>query len=132
VFFRELVLEGEYSDKMNRMNGNSQIVEAVTNDKSGIGYVGVGYAKQATGITVVNVADTKGGYYASPLNAEEVKSGKYPIARPLNQYLNGAPKGIVKEFIKFELGPKGQKIVEDEGFFPPTAEDQKINNELGL
>ena len=45
VFFREMVLEGEYAATMNQMNGNAQIVEAVGNDKSGIGYVGVGYVK---------------------------------------------------------------------------------------
>ncbi|MFH1752823.1 MAG: PstS family phosphate ABC transporter substrate-binding protein, partial [Candidatus Omnitrophota bacterium] len=75
VFFMEAVLKGDYSPAMRRMNGNSQIVEAVAQDKSGIGYVGVGYAKKATGITVVNVAARKGADYASPLDSALVKSG---------------------------------------------------------
>lgn len=122
VFFRDVVVKADYSAKMNRMNGNAQIVEAVKQDASGIGYVGVGYVKDARGVTVLKVASREGAAYASPLNGSDVKSGKYPIARPLNQYLNGAPKGAVKDFIAFELSDEGQKIVEEEGFFPIPRE----------
>ena len=111
---------------------NVKIVEAVKNDKTGIGYVGVGYVKNASGITVLKVAESPDSDYASPLNAEDVKSGKYPISRPLNQYLNGMPKGAVKQFIKFELSDEGQKIVEEEGYFPPNADDLKINKLIGM
>jgi len=104
------------------MNGNSQIVESVKQDMSGIGYVGVGYVKDARGITVIKVASAPGAAYASPLNSADVKSGKYPIARPLNQYTNGSPNGAVRDFIAFELSEDGQKIVEEEGFFPIPLE----------
>ncbi|MFC1855889.1 PstS family phosphate ABC transporter substrate-binding protein [Thermodesulfobacteriota bacterium] len=127
VFFREAVLKGDYSQKMNRMNGNAQILEAVKKDKSGIGYVGVGYLKNATGLTVLSVAAKHGADYTSPLNNDDVVSGKYPIVRPLNQYLNGTPKGDVKAFIDFELSAEGQKIVAEEGFFPVTAEHIESN-----
>ena len=122
VLFRDMVLKGDYSSSMRRMNGNSQIVEAVRADKTGIGYVGVGYVKQAKGITVLGIAAHEGAPYASPLNPEDVKTGKYSIARPLNQYVNGTPEGAVKDFIAFELSPEGQKIVEEEGFFPIPQE----------
>jgi phosphate transport system substrate-binding protein len=127
VLFRDMVLKGDYSPKMKRMNGNSQIVEAVKTDSTGIGYVGVGYVKNAAGITVLKVASFEGAPYASPLKTEDVKSGKYPIARPLNQYINGTPKGAVRDFIAFELSPEGQKIVEEEGFFPVPKEYVEFN-----
>ena len=127
VFFREVVLKGDYSDKMNRMNGNSQIVESIKQDLSGIGYVGVGYVKDASGITVMEVAPVAGSEYASPINPDDVKSGKYPIARPLNQYINGIPKGPVRDFIAFELSEEGQKIVEEEGFFLVPSEYIEFN-----
>jgi len=133
VFFRDAVLKGEYSQTMKRMNGNAQIVEAVKQDESGIGYVGVGYVKDASGITVLSVASRAGGNYANPLNARDVESGEYPITRPLNQYLNGTPKGTVRDFIIFELSQKGQKIVEEEGFFPIPVEYKKFNEKsVGL
>jgi len=132
VFFRDAVLKGDYSQKMNRMNGNAQIVEAVKQDASGIGYVGVGYVKDATGLTVLKVALNAGGDYASPLNAADVKSGKYPITRPLNQYIDGVAKGAVKDFLEFELGPEGQAIVDEEGFFPIPGEYEEFNSKAGL
>lgn len=133
VFFMDAVLKGDYSQKMNRMNGNAQIVEAVRQDTSGIGYVGVGYVKEAPGINVVKVASRAGADYASPLNSNDVKSGKYPIARPLNQYVNGSPKGPTRDFISFELSPEGQRIVEQEGFFPIPDEYREFNKEsVGL
>lgn len=117
VLFRDMVVKGDYSPRMRRMNGNSQIVEAIKADETGIGYVGVGYVKDSPDVTVLQVASTEGSPYASPLNIEDVESGRYPIARPLNQYINGEPKGAVREFIEFELSPEGQRIVEEEGFF---------------
>ncbi|MDD4202284.1 MAG: PstS family phosphate ABC transporter substrate-binding protein [Candidatus Omnitrophica bacterium] len=116
-FLREVVLKGDYSSNMRQMNGNSQIIEAVKTDIGGIGYVGVGYAKEAEDINIVKVARNSKSPFCSPLNVEDVKSGKYPLSRPLNQYVNGTPANEAKEFILFELSPAGQKIVEEQGFF---------------
>ncbi|MBD3426812.1 MAG: phosphate ABC transporter substrate-binding protein PstS family protein [Candidatus Omnitrophica bacterium] len=127
VLFRDMVLKGDYSARMKRMNGNSQIVEAVKADSTGIGYVGVGYVKNVTGIKVLEVAAYEGAPYASPLRTEDVKSGKYPIARPLNQYVDGTPEGDVRDFIEFELSAEGQRIVEEEGFFPIPKEYEQFN-----
>jgi phosphate transport system substrate-binding protein len=127
VFFRDAVLKADYSQKMNRMNGNAQIVEAVRQDVSGIGYVGVGYVKDVQGLTVLKVASSAKADYASPLSTSDVKSGKYPIARPLNQYINGSPQGKVKAFLDFELSAEGQRIVEEEGFFQVPQEYEEFN-----
>lgn len=133
VLFRDMVLKGDYSPRMKRMNGNSQIVEAIRYDETGIGYVGVGYVKNAEGINVLKVAAFEGEEYASPLNTNDVKTGKYPIARPLNQYINGTPTGDVRDFIAFELSDEGQKIVEEEGFFPIPKEYAEFNKKsLGI
>jgi phosphate transport system substrate-binding protein len=125
VFFQEHVLGNQdYSQDMKRMNGNAQIVEGVMADRAGIGYVGVGYiVDQATGkvrpgIKVLNVSKEAGGKAFSPLNKAAVDSGDYPVARPLFQTTNGVPQGAVKAFLEFELSPEGQKIVDQEGFFP--------------
>ncbi|MCX5679314.1 MAG: PstS family phosphate ABC transporter substrate-binding protein [Candidatus Omnitrophica bacterium] len=132
-FMKEVVMKGEYSSSLKSMNGNAQIVEAIKQDASGIGYVGVGYVKDATGIKVLNVAVTPGMGYFSPLNEMDVKNGHYPITRPLNQYMNGVPKGMARDFIIFELSKEGQDIVEKEGFFAVPAEYQRYNNDtLGI
>ncbi|MFA6078247.1 MAG: PstS family phosphate ABC transporter substrate-binding protein [Candidatus Omnitrophota bacterium] len=128
-FMKEVVMKGEYSPALKSMNGNAQIVEAIAQDQSGIGYVGVGYVKGASGIKVLKVAQNVSMGYFSPLNALDVKSGRYPVTRPLNQYINGIPKGVTKGFIEFELSAEGQAIVEKEGFFAIPEEYQKYNDE---
>jgi phosphate transport system substrate-binding protein len=116
VFFREMAVKGEYAQSMRQMNGNSQIVEGVKADLGGIGYVGVGYVRDG-GINVIELS-SDGTNYSSPLDKSAVEAGTYPLARPLFQYTNGKVKGDAKTFIEFELSPAGQKIVEEEGFFP--------------
>ncbi|MGD8536092.1 MAG: PstS family phosphate ABC transporter substrate-binding protein [Candidatus Aminicenantes bacterium] len=134
VFFQEHVLKKQnYSDSMMRMNGNAQIVEGVTQDKYGIGYVGVGYVVDAqgnvkNGIKILNVSRDGNSKAYSPLNKAAVDSGDYPIARPLFQSTAGAPEGAILDFIKFEISPEGQKIVEREGFFPIGSSHQAENN----
>jgi phosphate transport system substrate-binding protein len=48
---------------------------------------------------------------------EKAESGEYPIVRPLYLLTRGEPRGNVKDFIDFCLGPDGQKIVAEE-FIP--------------
>ena len=131
-FFMEFVLRGDYSPKMNQMNGNAQIVEAMKQDLSGIGYVGVGYARDTKSVIVVKVAAKAGGYYGSPLNQQDVDDGKYPLIRPLQQYVNGMPKPLIRDFLAFELSKEGQEIVKQEGFFPIQPEYAKLNKNVGL
>ena len=127
VFFQEHVLGNQnYSADMKRMNGNAQIVEGVTADKFGIGYVGVGYVADSQGnvrkgIKILKVSKDADSDAFSPLNKAAVDSGDYPIARGLFQSTAGVPEGAVLDFIKFELSPEGQEIVAKEGFFAVGA-----------
>ncbi|ADL12396.1 PstS family phosphate ABC transporter substrate-binding protein [Acetohalobium arabaticum] len=131
VYFKDNVLESDYSADMKRMNGNAQIVEAIKEDKAGIGYVGIGYVVKdgevIDGLNVLNVAKDADAKAASPLKPENVKTGAYPLARPLNQYTNGKPTGAILDFIKYELSEEGQKIAVEEGFYPVSPEFKKIN-----
>ena len=132
-FMLEVVLKGDYSQKMRQMNGNAQIVEAIRSDASAIGYVGVGYVKDdQSGLNVAKIAAKSGGEYISPLDEKAVIDGTYTIARPLNQYINGMPTGKVKDFLQFELSDEGQKVVEEEGFFHIPDEYMKFNQAAGL
>ena len=138
VFFQEHVVgKKDYSLKMKRMNGNAQIVEGILADKAGIGYVGVGYVYDdegnlRDGLTVLSVAQNAGDEPVTPLIADNVKSGKYPIARALFQYTNGKPKGAVRDFIAFELGPEGQKVVEEMSFYPVAGKYLEQNKKAGF
>jgi len=137
VFFQEHVLGNkDYSPRMKQMNGNAQIVEAVKADVGGIGYVGVGYLHDEKGnihkgIKVVSISMGDKPAYA-PANIEDVKSGHYPITRPLFQTIKGKPTGIVNDFIAYELNEEGQKIVIEQGFFPVGGAYLELNKKAGF
>ena len=128
--FRKDVLGGEYSDNMKRMNGNSQIVESVASDESGIGFVGIGYAQNNPRLKVISIARKSGEEYVDPNNRGDVDSGKYPLVRPLYQYTDGVPSGAIRDFIEFELSPEGQKIVDDMGFIPVSKDYEEENRRI--
>ncbi|MBI2877612.1 MAG: PstS family phosphate ABC transporter substrate-binding protein [Candidatus Tectomicrobia bacterium] len=134
IYFRDTVLKGDYAPSMKMMNGSAQIVEGVPRDRAGIGYVGVGYVmeqgKAAKGAKVLRLAREKGGEAISPLEADKVEQGIYPLSRPLYQYINGTPKGALLEFLQFELSPEGQRLVAQEGFFSVPSTYQAANRKV--
>ncbi len=128
VFFMERVVRGDYSQAMQNMNGNSQIVEGVRADTTGIGYVAIGYVQGSTGIAALSVADSEAGPFITPLDTAKVKGGEYVLTRPLYQYFNGVPAGALRQFVDFELSAEGQAIVEEQGFLPVTPAFIAENN----
>jgi phosphate transport system substrate-binding protein len=138
VFFQEFVLGNkDYSPKMKQMNGNAQIIEGLKVDKGAIGYVGVGYLHDENGniidgIKALEIAQNAKSKPVSPLIADNVKTGLYPIARALYQYTNGKPKGAVKDIIAFELSAEGQKLVEEMGFYTVSGKYLEQNKKLGF
>jgi phosphate transport system substrate-binding protein len=114
VFFKDHVLKGEdFAASAQTLPGTAAVVNAVSKEKKGIGYGGAAYAK---GIKELKVVGADGqGYLPS---AENVRSGKYPLSRPLFVYTRGAPTGEAREFIDFCLSGEGQSIVTQVGYFP--------------
>ena len=134
VYFRNHVVENEYSGQMYNMIGNESIIQAIKNDKTGIGYVGVGYALKDNGapiegIKILDIAKTENYKPASPLNPANVKEGKYPIARPLYQYTDGnsSQKSLIQKFIKFELSEEKENLILETGFYPVIPSDRQQN-----
>lgn len=132
VFFMEHVVQGDYSPSMRNMEGTQAILEAVRQDKSGIGYVGRGYIADAggkllPGITALDVAWNPDGPYISPLDVS--RRVDYPVSRPLFQYFAERPAraSAAYNFLMFELSEEGQKIVEQSGFVPFFTEDVRSN-----
>lgn len=125
-FFRDHVLEGEYAESMRNMEGNQAILEAVAQDKTGVGYVGIGYIVDSEGTATdeVGILEVNG---VSPLS-ENIAA--YPISRALYQYTAGFPKedSAAYKFLMFELSNEGQAIAEKTGFRKITPEDKEAND----
>jgi phosphate transport system substrate-binding protein len=136
VYFRERILKGEYDATIKQMNGTAQLIEAVKQDAGGVGYVGIGYLlnkkdETAKAITAVSLRDGDQPP-VSPLDKEAIIDGRYPIIRPLFQFLNGKPQGKALEFLRYELSEKGQKIVADNGYFEINKQQREQNYNLGI
>ena len=137
VFFREFVVKADYSPHKKAMNGNAQIVEALKTDKNAIGYVAVGYVVNEKGdvmpgIKILDIAKDGASEAFTPTVMDNVMTGKYPISRPLNQYLNGKPIGKLLDFIRFQISEEGQEIVRKQGFFPVQKNWMEFNRKQGL
>lgn len=114
VFFKEHVLGNEdFAAEAQTLPGTAAVVNAVSRERNGIGYGGAAYAK---GVKEVKIVGKDGQAYLP--SAENVKSGKYALARPLFMYTRAKPAGEAKDFIDFCLSPAGQAIVTQVGYFP--------------
>jgi phosphate transport system substrate-binding protein len=119
-FFKEHTLNnGDYRDTVKEQPGSASVVQGVTEDRFGIGYSGIGY--KTSGVKVVPLADKDGGAFSQG-SYDDVKSGKYPLARFLYIYVNKAPgkplDPVVKEFCKLIYSKEGQEVVVKDGYLP--------------
>ena len=122
VYFKEHVLRKgnekgteEFSPMALLMPSSQAIADEVAQNPNAIGYYGMGYISPKQ--KAISVAKDKNSPYIEP-TVENVRSGKYPISRPLLMYTKGEPQGTVKEFIDFSLSPEGQEIVVKTDFVP--------------
>jgi phosphate transport system substrate-binding protein len=121
VYFKEHVLRKgnekgpeEYASSALLMSSSQSIADEVAQNKSAIGYYGMGYISSKQKVLAVS---QKGSSFISPSLAT-VKNGTYPISRPLFMYTAGAPQGLVKTFLDFVLSAEGQEIVKKLDFVP--------------
>jgi phosphate transport system substrate-binding protein len=101
------------------MNGNAQILEAIRQDHSGIGYVGAGYVAHGgrKGLKVLTIYTGREAA-VSPLDAKMIAGGQYFFQRPLFQYYKSGSYNKVKPFVDFEKSQTGQCIIQSAGYYP--------------
>ena len=121
-FLEEIIQKGkketanDYSPNILRLQSTSDIVNQVANNENTIGYIGIGYLKDA-GDTVNTVAMKKGDAEAVLPTAKTVADKSYPISRALFIYGNSKKlSDIAQAYIDFVLSPAGQTLGEEAGF----------------
>lgn len=114
VFFKEHVLEGEdFAAAAQTLPGTAAVVNAVMHDPKGIGYGGIAYGEGVRHLAVVG-AD---GVAVEPSEAT-IRSGAYPLSRPLYWYLTVQAPAPARQFLDWARGPVGQGLVAEVGYFP--------------
>jgi phosphate transport system substrate-binding protein len=112
--FQELAMDKkEYAQHPKTFASYDEIVKAVAQDPSGIGYASIEDG-QKPGIKAVSIGN------AVPTIAA-VEKGEYPYARVLRLYTNKAKENpVAMEFIQFIQSKDGQKALTEMGFVPKS------------
>jgi len=101
--------DGKFAKSTRNLQSTQAIVDEVSKNANGIGYIGLGYENASIKpVTVDGVEST----------VDTVLDGTYALSRPLNMISNGAPVGVAKAYVDWILSPAGQKLVADQGFVP--------------
>jgi len=103
--------EGKFAKATRNLQSTQAIVDEVSKNANGIGYIGLGY-ENAT----IKPIDVDG----QTASVDTVLDGSYPLSRPLNMISDGEPAGVFKAYVDWILSPAGQKVVADQGFVPLT------------
>jgi phosphate transport system substrate-binding protein len=125
VYFQELVMRGaEYRFDVHLEVVPGSLVQAVGADDAAIGFTSVMFATERTRFVPVQAAD---GRYLLP-SYENTVNGQYPIVRPMRIVFNRKPDGTMnpaaREFLRFAVSRRGQRIIALAGSYPLTAEQQ--------
>ena len=114
TYFHDEVVKADYAASVQSLPGTAAVVNAVKKDVNGIGYGGAAYA---VGVKHAMVKKDEGSkaYVPTP---ETIAKNEYPITRYLYMYLRNRPTGETKKYIDWILGPEGQNIVTEVGYFP--------------
>jgi phosphate transport system substrate-binding protein len=99
----------EYAKSMLNLQSNQAIVDEVSKNPNGIGYVGLGYENAS--IKPIAVDGTQS-------SVATVLDGTYALSRGLFMYSDGEPTAEKKAYLDWILSPAGQTIVKEQGFVP--------------
>lgn len=128
-FFKQQALcNGDFRHDVSEYPGSAAVVQAVSNTLNSIGYASAGF--HISGVKVLPVARS-GTDWIAP-TAENIRSGRYPYARPLYIYVNKAPgkplEPLTAAFLRLALSPEGQSLVSQAGYLPlsPAQREQAL------
>lgn len=109
VFWSKALAKGEISAKANFVASNGAMKTAVAQDPYAIGYVSVGHIDPSVApVALDDVAPT----------LDNVKSGRYKVARGLFSSTKGEARGLAKKFLDFLYSDQGQQLIAQNGFIP--------------
>lgn len=117
-FFKEHVLQNaDFALRAQTLSGNAAVVSAVGQDRNGIGYGGIAFAK---GVRMLAIKKDAASAAVSP-DFASVAGGAYPISRFLYWYLPNEPAGEIKRLVDWVTSEDGQSLSKEVGYFSVGA-----------
>lgn len=125
--FKELVLAAHgksLAAGAKRFESSDQLSDGVSQDPSGIGFIGLPYIRQSKAVAI---ADGQ----SQPMlpSATLIATEDYPLSRRLFFYNPpGTSNAWVQALVQFAHSPQGQAIVEKSGFIPQTVQAVRVES----
>lgn len=123
--FKELVLTANgksLAAGAQRFESSERLSDAVSQDRNGIGFIGLPYIRQAKALAIA-AGDSQPMAPSTTLIATE----DYPLSRRLFLYNKpGEPNPWAQALVAFSHSPRGQAIVEQSGFIAQTVQAVRI------
>ena len=110
-----VIVKGSFRQGTLDMHGSKDVVDLVEKTPCAIGYSGLAYATDH--LKLVCIAQNEGDTCVYP-SVATASDRSYPIARPLFMYTNGAPQGIIKQYMDWIQSDAGQCILKNKGYAP--------------
>lgn len=116
LYFQQHVLGGEnYTASSRTLPTTRQVVQAVAENPSAIGYGGIAYESDVAHCKINSVEPS----------TQSVADDTYPLTRYLYLYTVDTPRGRSKNFINWVISKEGQDIVKRSGYFPIWQRDRQ-------
>ena len=123
--YREYVESGTKMVGPGTQVGSHEMLVALSHDKYGIAWSGLGQAANIPGIKAVSLAKSDGDPYFA-LNARNCRSHDYPLCRVIFMYVNRAPhrplEPAVRQFLLFVLSRQGQDLLAQHSLLLPLTQ----------
>jgi phosphate transport system substrate-binding protein len=103
----------KFRGNISAQSSSQSIIDNLATVNSSLGYDGMAFKNDKVKWLSVS---TKTGEPAVLPDANDARSGKYPLARKLYLYTVGEPTGATKDFIDFAMSEAGQKLLAETGY----------------
>lgn len=125
MFFKEEVLHGaDYRFDVQFLAVNSSLVQAAGADPAAVACASVMFGTERTRFVPLQAAD---GTFVLP-SYQNTVNGRYPLTRPMRIVFNRKPDGTMnpaaREFLRFAVSRRGQRIIALDDSYPLTLEQQ--------
>ena len=122
--YREYVESGTKMVDPGTQVGSHEMLVALSHDKYGIAWSGLGQAAHVPGIKALSLAKGAGDRYFA-LNAQNCRTHDYPLCRVIFMYVNRPPHQplapAVRQFLLFVLSRQGQTLLAQHSLLLPLT-----------
>ncbi|SMC22595.1 phosphate ABC transporter substrate-binding protein, PhoT family [Desulfacinum hydrothermale DSM 13146] len=109
VFWKKALGKGAIRKDADVVPSNGAMKTAVATDPAAIGYISVGYVDETVQALALDGVEP---------SLENVRSGRYPVARGLYSNTKGQPSALAQAFLDLLFAPEGRRIIASKGYIP--------------